>query len=166
MDSMVQQFEVFGARVETMDNTIARLKGYYLEQIYSTRAYSYFGAIMKKVQRVDISSIEENLEMSLSREEFRDLILLDLLVKGKMRSIEGEPEVWLAVEVSSTIDENDVERAVRRANFLKKAGFKALPAVAGENIKDTALNLLKIYKAILVKDGEIEFLEDAVSNWL
>ncbi len=165
MDSLVQQFEILVSRVETMDNTIARLKRYYLEQTYSTRAYSYFGSIIRKVQRVDISAIEETLELNLSNEEFKDLILLDLLVKGRMRLIEGD-EVWLAVEVSSTIDENDVERAVRRASFLKKASFKVLPVVAGESIKDNALNLLKIYKAILVKDGEIEFLEDSVSSWL
>jgi len=42
-----------------------------------------------------------------------------------------ERDVWLAVEISATVDTKDVERAVERAAMLRKAGYAAIPAVAG-----------------------------------
>ena len=41
---------------------------------------------------------------------------------------------WLAMKVSSVIDRDDVERARRRADLLRRAGFDAIPAVAGGGI--------------------------------
>ena len=65
------------------------------------------------------------------------------------------PELWLVVEVSSVVDRGGVERAVRRAGYLRQIGYAVLPAVAGGQDSEGAL---------LVLDGSIFFWEGLLSH--
>lgn len=56
--------------------------------------------------------------------------------------------------MSATFDKGDVERAVRRAQLLAKAGLLALPAVAGETITDGASDLASRQHALVLQDGQ------------
>ena len=146
-------------------DTVAHMRGQLLEMVYKERAPAYFGKVMRRVRVARASDLEEALEASLSPEEFYDVLLLDLLVHGKVRGLPGEPEAWLAVEVSAVVDQHDVERAARRARLLGKAGFKAIPVAAGEEVEPKAVELARIEKVAIVRDGEVSLWEEALEEW-
>ncbi len=62
------------------------------------------------------------------------MLRLDLLVCGPPRQRPDVLEVWPAAEISAVVDQGDVERAQRRAEHLRRAGYRAIPVVAGERL--------------------------------
>jgi hypothetical protein len=136
-----------------------RMMGTLLEQKYAQHAAGYFGHMLRRVRVVlphglD-AAMEDTLETRLTLEELRDLLLLDLLVVGWLRQApDAEPaEVWLVVEVAAAIDGDDVERARRRAALLQKAGYRAIPVVAGESVTPAATEALQKAAVVLALDG-------------
>jgi hypothetical protein len=110
--------------------------------------------------------LEDELEARLSPEEFRDLLELDLLVKGRPRYREEAPEVWLAVETSAVIDRHDVERALQRAGYLRRAGYRAIPTVTGERATKGADQEAETHKVLMLLDGQAIFWEEALGEVL
>ncbi|RME31633.1 MAG: hypothetical protein D6793_12005, partial [Thermoflexia bacterium] len=110
--------------------------------------------LLKAVQAVPLWKIEGEVEKYLTEEELVDLLRLDLLLHGRVRTHPEHPEVWLAVEVSSVVDKGDVERAGRRAAFLRRAGFRAIPVVAGLGIREEARREAEAGNVVIVKDGQ------------
>ena len=98
-----------------LQNDIAWLDDYRLELSYRNKINGYFGHLIRRLKVVDLSIIDEALEATLDPGEFRDVILLDLVATGQLRASPDRPEVWLAIEISSVVDRNDVDRAWRRA---------------------------------------------------
>ena len=96
-----------------LQNDIAWLDDYRLELSYRNKINGYFGYLMRRLKVVDLATIDEALETTLDPGEFRDVILLDLVATGQLRASPDRPEVWLAIEISSVVDSNDV--AWRRA---------------------------------------------------
>jgi len=152
--------------VEGIQDTVGALKGRQLEITYRERAGAYFGPLLRRLRVLAPHEIEDDLEANLSAEEFRDLLQLDLLVSGWPRHLPAVPQVWLAVEVSGVIDRNDVRRAIRRAGYLRKAGYKALPAVAGEQATRGAEEIAEDEGVLLVLDGWARFWEQALGQVL
>ncbi len=101
------------------------------------------------------------MEPRLPQPEYLDLLRADLLMRGQPRDRQEIPEVWVAVEVSAVVDQGDVERAVRRAGYLRKAGYVALPAVAGEQATEGAEDMARQEGALMILDGSIAFWEEA-----
>ena len=119
---------------QRIDNTVGRLKGESLEWSYRNKIYGYFGYLMRRLKVVDLSTIDEALETTLTSGEFRDVFRLDLLATGQLRESPGGPEVWLAIEILSVVDSSDVDRAWRRASLIRRAGPLVLPVAAGERV--------------------------------
>ncbi len=140
--------------LERLDGTVGDIKGDLLEIRYRERPYAYFGYLLKAVQAVPLWKIEGEVEKYLTEEELVDLLRLDLLLHGRVRTHPEHPEVWLAVEVSSVVDKGDVERAGRRAAFLRRAGFRAIPVVAGLGIREEARREAEAGNVVVVKDGQ------------
>ena len=109
---------------------MAKLKELLYWEFVKYRAGAYFGPLLRRMSALSPIELEDDLEAHLSPEEFRDLLLLDLLVRGAPRYREEAPEVWLAVEISAVIDRHDVERA------LRQAGYRAIPTVTGERPRE------------------------------
>ena len=74
---------------------------------------------------------------AISQEEADDMELADLALRG----LESEGrEVHVVAEVSLTVQDEDVQRAARRAAIMARAtGGTVHPAVIGESISSTAL---------------------------
>ena len=74
---------------------------------------------------------------AISQEEADDMELADLALRG----LESEGrEVHVVAEVSRTVQDEDVQRAARRAAIMARAtGGTVHPAVIGESISSTAL---------------------------
>jgi len=130
----------------------------------SRRAGAYFGPLLRRVRVVSPIEIEDDLEAHLSAKEFRDLLQLDLLIRGQPRHLPDAPQVWLAVEVSGIIYPHDVERAQRRAGALRRAGLRAIPTVAGEGVVEEAEEEARTGKVPLLRDGYARFWEEALEN--
>jgi tetratricopeptide (TPR) repeat protein len=146
---------------------LAVLKGRSLEQQYATRANVYFGYWMRRVrvklpQALD-PDLEDRLEERLSLEELADLLRSDALVVGQPRRRPDVPELWLALEVSAVVDREDVQRARRRASLLRKAGYAAIPAVAGERLTGGAEAELATDPAVALLDGHALYWDETLA---
>ena len=151
---------------QRIDNTVSRLKGESLEWSYRNKIYGYFGYLMRRLKVVDLSTIDEALETTLTSGEFRDVFRLDLLATGQLRESPGGPEVWLAIEISSVVDRNDVDRAWRRASLIRRVGPLVLPVAAGERATAGAETAACDQNVVLMTDGQAQFWEVAVSAWI
>ena len=173
LESLAEKIETLTAHIDTLatahgrlEDRVGKMMGQMLELLYAKRAGAYFGRFLRRVQVVETHSLEDRLESELSPGEFNDLLLLDLLVKGRLRHAPEEREVWLAVEISATVDRTDVERAARRARLLRKAGYQAIPVAAGEKTTLGAEEAARLEKVALMRDGVISFWEEALKAWI
>jgi hypothetical protein len=122
------------------------LKGLCLEIRVMDHVSSLFSEHLINAKVIDQEEIKQSLSLAMkkgviSKEEIEEVLRLDLIVEGTLLSTK-EP-VLLAVEVSCMIDRNDVERAVRRAEILRRAmGQKVLPMVVGYRISKQAQKLI------------------------
>ncbi len=91
--------------------------------------------------------------------------MLDLLARGRSRPTlpPADQEVWVALEVSAVVDRGDVEHADRRAALLRKAGLRAIPAVAGEGMTQGATELLQDLPVVMILDGRSEGWRQALA---
>ncbi len=152
-----------------MRDQLGDLRGFRLEMRYAQHAPGYFGRWLRRVRRVLPDgldpALEDTLEARLTESELFDLLQADLVVTGLLRQpATGQPaEIWLVVEVSSVIDRRDVERAQRRAALLRKAGFRAIPVVAGDSLTQGATDLLQDEPVALMLDGRSSGWEEALA---
>jgi hypothetical protein len=129
-----------------LDMDVWVLKGMCLEAKVKDNIFSFFSEHLLDAKAVEQEEINKALSLAMekgiiSKEEREEVLRLDLVIEGTLLSTK-EP-VFVAVEVSYTIDQNDVQRAVRRAEILKKAtGGMVLPAVVGCRISKNAQKLV------------------------
>jgi hypothetical protein len=117
-----------------MRQDIGGLKGLTKEWFYRDRAAAIFGRLLTAGQDAT-QEVVQRLRTAqqanrVSAEEYQSVLNADLLWSGKLWDT-GE-EVVLVLEASWKVHESDVERAVQRAEVLRRAGLKALPVTAGE----------------------------------
>jgi len=150
--------------VRRLVNQMAEIRGDVLEIKFRDKAPSFFGRWLRRVRVVPMIEIEERLESALSDEEVGELLALDLLVRGRPRETDAKvDELWLAVETSSVIDANDVQRAERRAALLRKAGLRAVPVAAGVAINAQAQRLAESLRVAVMRNGTDQGWERAYS---
>ena len=147
--------------VRGLKDDVGALKGRMLEQTYHEKAGAYFGPLLSRIRLVELHTLEDTLEKYLTQVEFRDVLKLDLVVSGEPRHHPESIEAFLAVEVSSVVDQHDVDRAERRALLLRKAGYRAMPVVAGESSTRGAEIACRDGQILLLQDGRIEFWREA-----
>ena len=142
------------ARVEDI---AGHLRGQTYEDRYRTRLRRY----RRLVAEPRLLSSEEREAFlraaetagRLSPEEADDLGDADVIIQG--RSLRGEGETYLVVEVSATVHPGDVERAADLAAALRKALPEAevLAVVAGPEIHPDAARLARGREVWWLKDG-------------
>jgi hypothetical protein len=69
----------------------------------------------------------------------------------------------LAVEISATVDQHDVEWAQRRAAALREAGYRTIPTVAGEEVAEEAQEAIRTGHLLVVQDGRSLHWEAALA---
>jgi hypothetical protein len=134
-------------------NDVSHLKGRDLERQYAEKASAYFGRWLWPVAAVSPGDLRPDLEAHLDEAEVEEFVRLDVLTKGRARRLANNPESWPALKVSAVIDRGDVERARRRASLLLQAGYRAVPAVAGEELTEGAERLASESPILVIKDG-------------
>ncbi len=152
-----------------MRTDLGTLRGDWLEWRYVSRAPAYFGSWLRRVRVMLPASldpaVEDVLEAKLTPDELLEILRLDALIQGRLRRPEqAAEEVWLAVEISAVIDQGDVERALRRAALLRKAGFPAIPVVAGESLTQGATEAVRDAPVAVLLDGKTMGWETALQG--
>lgn len=100
---------------------------------------------------VEINALED--DEHISDEAYNELLRLDLLAKGKVKHHPDRPEVWLAIEISTMVNVEDVTRARQRADLLCQAGYPTLAVAWGEECSHAAADLAQQTKVIVMQDG-------------
>ncbi|MBN1890392.1 MAG: hypothetical protein JW850_20530 [Thermoflexales bacterium] len=150
------------ATTQRLVNDVGRLKGRDMERQYIEKAGAYFGRWLWPVAAIPLGELRPELEARLDVDKVEEIMRLDVLIKGRARGLPGTPELWLALEVSAVIDRGDVERARRRAALLERAGYRAIPAVAGEELTEGAERLANETPILVIKDGSSRGWEEAL----
>lgn len=127
--------------VKRLNDDVGTLKGKGLETHYRLHGSPFFGSLLRRPHVLSSEELSDILDPSmdqgsLSSDEALEVRRADLVVHGTRR--EDRTLVYLVVEVSWTIDLEDVERAARRSVHLAKTGFSVLPVVAGETVRPGA----------------------------
>jgi len=142
-----------------LEKDVGELKGIVLEEQYRRKAGAYFGRLIRRAHTLSEDElavlVDEGVEGGiLSREEAEDLLQIDAVIRG--RRWDDGAEVYLAVEVSWGVGTYDVERAVRRAESLRKLGLHTvIPVVAGRGITRDAVRLAREWNVQQVIDGRV-----------
>ena len=158
-----QRLEQLAAHQARMQITLDKHTGYFLEGHYRTRPYAYLGRVLRRARTVAFEDLEDALEHQLADDEVGELMRVDVIVRGRPKTRPEVPEVWVAIEVSATVDRYDVERAQRRAALLRRAGYRAVPAVAGEAATRGGEESARTGPVVLLQDGAIRFWDEALA---
>ncbi|MDT7906519.1 MAG: hypothetical protein RRA63_00525 [Candidatus Calescibacterium sp.] len=134
VDRIENRVDRLEKKVDRLEKDVAYLKGSDRERGYRDRAHAIFGRVILKGRPFEEKAAEILWEAckkgQISKEERDEVLSADLLWSGER---EGE-FVVLVVEVSFTISQDDVERAKKRAEILRKLGILAIPVVGGVEI--------------------------------
>lgn len=127
--------------VKRLSDDVGTLKGKGLETHYRLHGSPFFGSLLRRPHVLSSEELSDILDPgmdqgSLSSDEALEIRRADLVVRGTRRK--DRTLVYLVVEVSWTVDLEDVERAARRGAYLAKTGLSVLPVVAGETIRPGA----------------------------
>ncbi len=126
--------------IGSIEGTLGRHDGKFLELTYDRQLRSWFGRYVKGAQKLaveDLGKLDEAVSTgAVDITEVERLHDLDFLVRGR-RPESGE-DVLFAVEVSTTVRVDDVDRAQRRALTLQRAGYAASGFVGGVAIEERA----------------------------
>ena len=122
---------------------------------YREHAGAYFDDLVRRAAPLSSQQLVDLLDQGeaagrLTPEERRDVLLADLVIHGRRRA--DGTDVYVVVEVSASLDRDDVERAARRAELLDRLG-PALAAVAGARITPEAEALADTRGVWRVLDG-------------
>ncbi|MBO9360843.1 MAG: hypothetical protein J7452_01425, partial [Thermoflexus sp.] len=143
---------------------MSALKKESLERRYRERAAAYFGRPdFRKVQALTFEDLMGALgkaldARSITPEEYEEARRVDGVIRGRRR----QRSLHLALEVSWIIDRGDVERAVRRAEILRKALGETWPAVAGRELTEGAREVIEQLRQegrpiVVVQDGWVDW---------
>ena len=157
-----QRFEV---RLERLENKMAQVDGRTLEQQYRERAPAYLGRLLRETRVIGPSQLQKEIEPYLSDDELADAMLTDMVLSGQPRYQPQVGDIWLAVEISSAVDVEDVARAVRRAALLRRAGRPVIPMVAGERMTPDGEEEARRQKVAMLQDGHTSGWDEALAEW-
>ena len=164
VDQLVSVMEAMERRIARIEGRLSVADGFLQEHKYRTHPGAYFGKIIRKARVVPIEDIYDVLEATLTDDEYDEVLPVDMIVKGRLRELPGQ-DVYLAVEVSVVVDKEDVRRADRRAELLRKAGLTAMPVVAGEDLTDGGERQAQAWKIPVLQNGRVLLWGDALMLW-
>ena len=170
IQQFTEQVSQFGIRVEELSTVVnslaqslqkigddvAKLKEFFLEDRYHSRAAMYFSKLIRRTRAIDHDDLCQLLDDAqdqgiLTDQEREDLVQTDVVVRGRRRT-DGE-EVYLIVEVSWGIGVSDVQRASRRARTFTKLGWQTMPVVAGGWLSADARQAAQQEGVVAILDG-------------
>ncbi len=139
-DAADQRFSGIDEKLVTLNIQVDDLRGRSLERDFRDKVHAFVGTFLLGTRIVlpdQLPGLYEAYESgALPDEDYRRVVATDAVVRGRLK---GSPDsVYIAVEVSATINERDVERAKQTADILNRLGLAASPMVFGNKIRTEA----------------------------
>ena len=156
--AMTERLDKIEQNQEELIRNQRDFKGRGYETDFTNKADAIFGRYLKRGHNVR-NEVGDHLDEAednglVSEQENDQVFALDLLWGGKLKS--SKQQVILAIEVSWLAEKHDVERAITRANILRRIGLQALPVVAGvkwvDGLKEEALR----EGVVIVNDKQLD----------
>jgi DNA repair exonuclease SbcCD ATPase subunit len=150
-----RQFELVHEQLRWLRDRFGTMYGQMMEIRYRQNPYGYFSEIVRRAKWVTGDELDDLLSEALSKglineDEQKELMRADLIVRGVR---EGQV-TWLVVEVSGTIDNEDVDRAIKRSRLLAQCVNESVWAVvAGEFCPEEVLRYALRSGAWVLLDG-------------
>ncbi len=143
--------------IQHMQRDTAELKGYHLEDYYRNHAAAILGRYFRSLKVVDKGEYLQKLheQSPIDDEEWKQLVSADLFLRGRHQP--SGAEYLMAWEISWKIDRSDVQRAIQRAELLRRWEPNTLPVVAGKDITEGARRMAQ-------QSGTLVVLETTVIN--
>jgi hypothetical protein len=152
VDTLKKDVDILKKDVDTLKKDVAYLKGSDRERWYRDKAHAVFGRLVLKGKPFEEKAVEILWDAykrgQISKEERDEVLSADLLWSGER---DGK-FVVLVVEVSFTISQEDVERAKKRAEILRKLGILAIPVVGGVELGKQ----VKLDDVVCIVDGKFD----------
>ena len=158
VEKLTKSVEHLRNEQKAMNVRLGALSGWYAELIFRDRAPAYLGTrgflrVRVVPKQKWVRHLEDAYEAGqLSTEEWQDMLEADAIVQARK---DGEI-VYLVTEVSYTVSEHDVERAVRRTRIWSRLlpDTSIIPLVAGILISEDVLRVAKIEDVLVVQMPE------------
>ncbi len=164
-DEIDRRFELIERRLDRLESDVSDLQGWRLEDHYQKNGAVYFGRLLKRSRILPKEVLADHLNEVLDETEYKKAILIDVVVKGKLQTAQQTlQEIYLALEVSRTINPDDISRAWERARLISRAGTVTIPVVAGESIRDEVLSLAGDAKVVVHCGGQIHFWQEVLAQ--
>jgi hypothetical protein len=151
---------------QRLEVQMGEMRGWALEQRYRTRAAAYFGRFLRQVHPVDVGRLANTLRERLEEGELTGVLLADLILTGRPPTPAGPAAIWVVLEVSTTVDRRDVERAQRRAELLRQARYPAVAVVGRTEATAGARQAASEAGVALLLDGRIDGWQEALDHML
>jgi chromosome segregation ATPase len=152
VDTLKRDVDTLKKDVGILKKDVAYLKGSDRERWYRDKAHAVFGRLVLKGEPFEEKAAEilwdAYKRVQISKEERDEVLSSDLLWSGER---DGK-FVVLVVEVSFTISQEDVERAKKRAEILRKLGILAIPVVGGVELGKE----VKLDDVVCIVDGKFD----------
>jgi biotin operon repressor len=128
-------------RLNRLEGRMGNAEGDALENRYVIHCRSWFSRWLKRAEIIgleDLGVVEDAVASgAVTSEQFDDLEYLDLIVRGADKT-DPSRQRYLALEISATINPDDVERAERRAAVLRAAGLDVTAIAGGYRVSGRA----------------------------
>jgi hypothetical protein len=163
---MAEWHDRFAETQQRLEQHMSAMRNWFLEERYRTHAPAYFGRFLREVQPVQFGRLADTLRERLAEGELEEVLLSDLILTGGLPT-PGRPQaIWVVLEVSTTVDRRDVERAQRRAALLRQARYPAVAVVGGTEATAGARQAASETGVALLLDGRIDGWQEAVDHML
>jgi uncharacterized protein YdcH (DUF465 family) len=170
LERLSTSYDQLDARNSRMETDVAEIKADVAElktdvvelktdmKDYRDKAISIFGRYLQRGRDVT-SEVADQLRTAedagkITEQEFDQVLATDLLWEGQLRRTEDK--VILVIETSWLAEIADVERAVTRANILRRIGLRALPVVAGREWTEEANEAAREQKVVMTTNGLVD----------
>jgi archaellum component FlaC len=137
-------------RLDTVAGRTDMALGELLELRAERRLSSWLGRFLRGLRVRPPGEWEREFRPLLSPAAFDRLLDADLLARGRL-TLDGQREVWLAIEVSRVIDAEDVARAQEWAQLLREVGLVAVPVVLGAALTGEAREAVERERVLFVE---------------
>jgi DNA repair exonuclease SbcCD ATPase subunit len=107
---------------------------------FRDRLTAYLGRFLRRGKLLANDELLDLIEPKVKEREVDDFLRADAVASGLVDGVKS----YVVVEASSTGDIDDILRAQRRADVLRKAGLAAIPLVACEAISPESLAFAKL----------------------
>ncbi|MCS6817089.1 MAG: hypothetical protein N2443_06310 [Blastocatellia bacterium] len=144
-------------RIKLLTDRMADVQGRVLEWRYREHAHAYFDDLLRRIHVLSTQELANLLDEpmargALSRAERKEILMSDIVLRGRRWA--DDAEAFLIAEISVGIGEDDVERATRRAELLRRALERPVIAVvAGRGITPQASALARERGVWRILDG-------------